>query len=107
MRNLSPKSKILIHNGAKFAFGFDIKLENGRNLYLTNYSKDFAIGDLIYQSNSSIEISQAHFNDCACDWVELKGIFEENAIHVWENMKNAKITISILLIEEKLIENLL
>lgn len=104
MRNISHEAKGLIREGASFVFGFDVELENGKKLYLTNHSQNFTLGEVTYTAYSSLEITKAHFNDSAHDWVEIRGNYENGAIEILDIIKNAKVKISLIFIKQQLIE---
>jgi len=106
MRNLSHESKKLIRDGATFVFGFDVELENGKTLYLTNHSQNFTLKEITYTAYSSLEITKAHFNDSAHDWLEIRGNYEDGAIEILDVIKNAQVKIKLIFIEQQIIETL-
>jgi len=106
MRKLSHEAKNLIREGATFVFAFDLELENGKKLYLTNNSQEFTLEETTYAAYSSLEITKAHFNDSAHDWVEIKGNYDNNAIEILDIIKDAKVKIKLIFIEQKLIEDI-
>jgi uncharacterized phage protein (TIGR02218 family) len=107
MRTLAPNILKLINQGTTFAFGFDMKLVNGKQIYLTSHSDILTIDDITYQPNSSLQITRANFNDSAHDYVEVNGIFEDATISLLDDLCNAEVTIQIILTKEKLKEQLL
>lgn len=104
MRALSPLVRQLINQGTAFAFGYDIELHNGQKIYLTNFARAISINDVTYLPDSSLQIAKANFNDSAHDFVEITGILDKAAILLLEYIANAKISLSIILIDKALIE---
>jgi uncharacterized phage protein (TIGR02218 family) len=107
MRNFSPLVKSMINQGARFAFGYEIELENGQKTYLTNFSRAILINGITYLPDASLQITKANFNDSAADLIEIKGILDKTAISLLHNIVNAKISLSIILIDKALIEGFL
>jgi uncharacterized phage protein (TIGR02218 family) len=107
MRALSQNLRRMIQSGANFAFGFDIQCLNGRNFFFTNYCEVLTIGDAHYNPNSALNIVKANFNDSAHDIVEVSGIFEDSGLNIAEDLTGAKIIIKIILVSEKIAEQLL
>jgi uncharacterized phage protein (TIGR02218 family) len=104
MRTFSPYIRNLISTKANFAFGYDIELSNGQKLHLTNFSSAITINQVTYHPNSSLQITKANFNDSAHDFVEVTGISDKASKLLLEYIQNAKISLSIILIDKATIE---
>ncbi len=59
---------------------FEIKLQDGRKLHLTDCNKFLSIDGKIFLPNSGVTIKEGWFNDSAKNYIILEGIFELNGI---------------------------
>jgi hypothetical protein len=107
MRSLSKHLRALINAGESFTFGFTIELNNEKVLNLTSYAEELIIDEMLYHPGSSLQITRANFNDSACDIVEVTGFFDDSAINILDDLNNAKVTIHIILPNQKIKEPLL
>lgn len=85
--------KKIITKLENFAYCFQIKLANGKELNLTGNDHIIKNEDIIFLPNSGLDLKEAEFNDSAQNQVIIEGIFEEKGITAEMNLNNAAVKI--------------
>ncbi len=82
-------------NNSYIAFCFEIKLCDNTIKLLTSRGQNVKIGDKVFISNSGLHIIRADFNDCAKDFMQIGGIYEEKGIIKDDFLENSTVNISV------------
>ncbi|WP_341789473.1 DUF2163 domain-containing protein [Rickettsia endosymbiont of Polydrusus tereticollis] len=76
-----------------FTYCFQIKLPEGKEIYLTSSDKLVKNGDISFLPNSGLLVKQAEFNDSAQNYVDIEGIFESGGIEYSMDLTGAAVKI--------------
>ncbi|WP_342269641.1 DUF2163 domain-containing protein [Rickettsia endosymbiont of Orchestes rusci] len=76
-----------------FTYCFQIKLPEGKELYLTSSDKLLKNGDISFFPNSGLFVKQGEFNDSAQNYITVEGIFESGGIEKFMDLTGAAVKI--------------
>lgn len=103
MRVLSENVTKAISEFQSFVYCFDITLQDGTNIYLTESNKFIKLGDITYAPYSGLSLKEGGFNDCSQNYIILAGIFEESGIIFQMDLTTA--TIKILMLFDEVVHH--
>ncbi|MFY9589580.1 DUF2163 domain-containing protein [Rickettsia endosymbiont of Halotydeus destructor] len=90
---MSILSSLNISKLENFIYCFQIKLPEGRELFLTSSDQIIKNNEISFLPNSGLFVKQGEFNDSAQNYIIIEGIFENGGIEKFMDLRNAEVKI--------------